>query len=319
MKSICIMGLYFGNLRSDFPMWLRTCEANSSIDWIIISDQSCSYLPKNVRLIKMSFGECRQKIQNKFDFQISLDNPYKLCDYKPAYGYIFDEYLKHYDFWGYCDFDMLFGDIRSFITDEILDKNDKILQFGHLSLYRNIKENNEVFMLPSQRLSYIEVFSNPKIYVFDEIVGIFSFYKKEKKPVYVSARLIDVSPLIKTSLIRADYFDKDLNYKTNNYRSQIFAYIDNKVYFVYFANDRICYEEELYIHYSGRKFHPINDNNYLITKKGYIPLVNDISYKDLIEYNRRNPFIEKMVFVYKKYANALMRRLKGTHSVMHIR
>lgn len=319
MKSICIMGLYFGKMRPDFPMWLRSCEANPTINWIIISDQSCLDLPKNVHLVKMSFDECRQKIQSKFDFQISLESPYKLCDYKPAYGYIFDEYLEQYDFWGYCDFDMLFGDIRHFITDEILDKNDKILQFGHLSLYRNVKENNKLFMLSNQRLNYTEVFSSPKIYVFDEIVGIFDFYKKEKKSIYVSARLIDVSPLIKTSLIRADYFDKELNYKTDNYKYQIFAYLDNKVYFVYFIHNKICYEEEIYIHYSGRKFFPIVDNNYLITKDGYIPLMADITYRDLVEHNKRNPLVEKMVFIYKKYTSALIRRVKGTHSVMHIR
>ena len=45
-----------------------------------------------------------------------VNSPYKLCDYKPVYGLIFDEDLQDYDFWGHCDVDLIFGDIRKFIN-----------------------------------------------------------------------------------------------------------------------------------------------------------------------------------------------------------
>ena len=44
--------------------------------------------------------------------QVTLDRPYKLCDFKPAYGFIFGEYLKEYDYWGHCDIDIVWGDLR---------------------------------------------------------------------------------------------------------------------------------------------------------------------------------------------------------------
>ena len=55
-------------------------------------------MPKNVKVIKSTFEDIRNIIQSKFDFKIILDQPYKLCDYKPSYGYVFEEYIKEYDF-----------------------------------------------------------------------------------------------------------------------------------------------------------------------------------------------------------------------------
>ena len=56
------------------------------------------------------------------DFEIVLNEPYDLCDFKVAYGEIFQEYLEPYDFWGFCDCDLIYGDIRHFLTEELLEK-----------------------------------------------------------------------------------------------------------------------------------------------------------------------------------------------------
>ena len=48
----------------------------------------------------------------------------KLCDYKPAYGLIFEDELIGYDYWGFCDTDILLGDIYQFLEDyEFSQKN----------------------------------------------------------------------------------------------------------------------------------------------------------------------------------------------------
>ena len=142
MKKIIIVCCYFGQKRKDYKTWLKSCEYNSNIDWLIFSDSDWGNTPPNVKIIKKTFNEIKEKIQSKFEFKITLNTPYKLCDYKPAYGYIFEEYIEEYDFWGYCDFDMIFGDIRKFLTDEILQQYDKIFKLGHLSLYKNTPGSN---------------------------------------------------------------------------------------------------------------------------------------------------------------------------------
>lgn len=74
----------------------------------------------------MSFEKLKELVQSHFDFQISLEAPYKLCDFKPAYGDIFKDYAEKYDFWGHCDFDMIFGNLRKFFNEDKLEKYDKV-------------------------------------------------------------------------------------------------------------------------------------------------------------------------------------------------
>jgi hypothetical protein len=79
----------------------------------------------------------------KLNLDVIIRMPYKICDFKPTFGKIFEEYLAGYDFWGYCDADLIFGKIRSFISDRMLEKFDIInTYYGFLSgpfcLYKNI-------------------------------------------------------------------------------------------------------------------------------------------------------------------------------------
>lgn len=88
----------------------------------------------------------RNKIQSKFDFKISLERAYKICDFRPAYSYIFQEELEKYQFWGYCDLDLIFGDIDKYLSDELLSENFVIGKYGHFSIYQNNEEIRYLFM-----------------------------------------------------------------------------------------------------------------------------------------------------------------------------
>ncbi|GFO86209.1 DUF6625 family protein [Anaerostipes butyraticus] len=170
MKKIVLIIPYFGKFPNYFQLFLNSCGQNETIDWIIFTDIDDEFqYPGNVRRVLISFSELRKKIQKKFDFAINLEKPYKLCDYKPAYGYIFEEFIKGYDFWGYCDIDLLFGDLRKFLPDDLLESYDKIGYLGHLSICRNNKEMREAFRKSYQGLvRYKEVFSTDAICIFDE-------------------------------------------------------------------------------------------------------------------------------------------------------
>lgn len=170
MKKIAIIVPYFGEFPNYFPLFLNSCRYNPTVDWLLVTDiaDPVDY-PQNVRVIPMTFQELRQWIQKCFDFEIALEIPYKLCDYKPAYGYLFQEWLDGYDFWGHCDIDLLFGDLRTFFSDDSMEQYDKIGHLGHLSLYRNTPRINAAFMTATDAvLRYKEVFSTNDIFVFDE-------------------------------------------------------------------------------------------------------------------------------------------------------
>jgi len=101
---------------------------------------------------------------------IVVHHPYKLCDFKPAYGFIFKDLVSNYDFWGCSDIDMIFGNIRNFITSKILNEYDVITPRhdylgGYFTLYRNIRKVNELFR---HSRDYERVFTTPFHYCFDE-------------------------------------------------------------------------------------------------------------------------------------------------------
>ena len=84
---------------------MLTAKRNQNIDFLIYTDQNIDQLEilnaENIEFKTLSFDDLRKKVQSKFDFKISLKTPYKLCDYKVAYGLIFEEELKDYDYWGF--------------------------------------------------------------------------------------------------------------------------------------------------------------------------------------------------------------------------
>lgn len=161
---------YFGRFNNYFPLFLKSCSYNDSFDWLIFTDDDRSYAyPDNVRVVPMTFEEFRSLCTERFGFVLSLEHPYKLCDLKPAYGYIFESYINDYEYWGHCDCDVVFGDLGETILP-LLDKGyDKLFPLGHMVIYRNDHENNRRFMHRFHgRDVYREVFTNDKICVFDE-------------------------------------------------------------------------------------------------------------------------------------------------------
>ena len=169
-KRICLIVPYFGTFSNYFQLFLNSCGHNPEIDWLIITDNNDPYeWPANVHKIEDSFANVKKRIQSLFDFDISLDTPHKSCEFKPAYGFIFRDLIQDYDFWGYCDIDVIYGKISGYINDELLDRYNKLFTLGHFTLIKNAEEFNLMFKRPIRgRLLYQEAFSSPENFNFDE-------------------------------------------------------------------------------------------------------------------------------------------------------
>jgi len=118
----------------------------------------------------MQLCELKALAEEKLGMPIYLERGYKICDLRPAFGVIFNEYLDETRFWGTCDLDVLFGDIRKFITAELLDTYDIISAkreylIGHFTLYRNADNVNNLFRCSAD---YWQVFTSPQSFAFDE-------------------------------------------------------------------------------------------------------------------------------------------------------
>ena len=247
MKSIVIIFPYFGTLPPQYHMWRASALYNPSIDFMFFTDTDVQPAD-NIIVHKMSFVDFRQLVQKVFDFQIVLDRPYKLCEYKQAYGYILQEYIKNYDFWGFGDLDLVYGDIRAFLTEDVLKKKF-LLGWGHLTLLHNDNDTNSYFMKQENNYqSYKDAFTTTKITYFDE------FRHRGCSDKWRDCRNEDCWlewPFDNISFPKHSYH---FNSMTRGWKQVIFEHIDNKLYMIRFNHGLLEKKEYLYAHFQHRGF-----------------------------------------------------------------
>ena len=172
--------------------WLYSAERQYNFDfYIITNNHSIEYYSRNIKFIYTELDDLRERFQAYFEFPIVLNQWYKSCDYRPAYGELFDDILDGYDFWGHCDLDMIFGQLSKFITEEVLDNYDIIGRNGRFTIYRNCEEVNAYYRTLDNfnRLNYKDVFSSSRHFAFDEVAdhsggGISRILEDNGKEIY---------------------------------------------------------------------------------------------------------------------------------------
>lgn len=269
-KKIIFIVPYFGKLPPYFDVWMQSMGRNHTVNILFISDLlSDKNMPDNFRLLNWSFQVTKDYIQKKFPFIISLESPYKLCDFKPAYGYIFKDYISDYDYWGYCDIDTVFGDIRKFI-EPLLHTYDVIGKYGHMMLYRNCPNINESFKQKGAHFGYQEVFSHKQIYAFDEITGVHQIFCKESYHCFFELDFMaDICEF---------YSNFRMYHNAHNFKKQIFLWENGKLYMAYLEKHRIKYKEFLYIHFQKRvmTIEPnLGSNYYILNNKFKCRIVSE--------------------------------------------
>lgn len=269
MKSILLIIPYFGRFNNYFPFFLKSCENNPTVNWLIFTDDDTSYnYPSNVKVVYTSLNELKEKIQKNFDFPISLESPYKLCDYKPVYGKAFAEYVQGYDFWGYCDTDLIFGDIRGFITDDVLKTALKVLSRGHLSLFRNNDYMNN-FVLTETDGFFKKVYTSPKSFAYDEWgpVGIANNIKRKLGP----NQFWDELPFDDLSTIDSNFIPAQ---KRNDGKHNVcYEYCNGKLNKYCIQGGVMHKEQVLYAHFQKRYMEVCTTDveNYTIIPNKFIP------------------------------------------------
>lgn len=183
MYKIALILPYFGPFPNYFPFFLASCAQNKTVDFHIFTDQRLPASAENIVVHSCTFAQFAEKIGRAFDFPIPhLQRPYNLCDFKPAYGLALQEELKGYDFWGHCDCDLIFGNIRAFFPDALLGKYGRLLIRGHLTLYRNAEPANTFFMRRAEGIPYYkDVYQSSceKIWSYDEAGGTAPLWMKQ--------------------------------------------------------------------------------------------------------------------------------------------
>ena len=284
MIRIVVLFPYFGTLPPQYGMWRASALQNPTIDFVFFTDCDVESA-HNIIVHKMQFEDFKKKIQDAFDFPIVLDRPYKICEYRPAFAYALPQYVKGYDFWGWGDLDVVYGDIRHFITDEILSLHKMISGWGHFSLYHNDDDTNTYFKKQeSGYQDYKDAFTKHESTFFDE------FYHKgfgdkwqEKRP---DECWLDW-PFDNVSRPKEAYHFNSLN---RGWKQVIFEHIDNKLYMLRFSKGKLEKKESLYAHFQHRGFmkDTVSDyGHFLITPNSIIDYPQRLSNFRLRYYCRK--------------------------------
>lgn len=170
MNSIILIIPYFGKWPLWFEAHLLSIAKNPTLHWLVVTDcEIPKTYPKNITFKPTTLQALNTHVNKVVNANVPL-SPRKFCDLKPAYGAIFYEDIKDYDFWGFCDMDIIWGNIRKFITENVLSNYDIISSrkeaiSGHFNLIKNTAALNNLY---KQIPNYQYLFEQPKFMWFDE-------------------------------------------------------------------------------------------------------------------------------------------------------
>lgn len=280
MRALAI-AVWIGALPGWFPLWLRTAGENARIDFLVVTDQAPpDGLPGNVRFSPASLASLRELWSNRLGLNVCLEQPYKLCDFKPLYWMLADE-LDAYDYWGFCDLDVIWGDLSRFVA-KVLGRYDAILAEGHFRLFRNNEALRSLHRHPDNPIDWREALTRPQIFGFDEHPGInralaagqFVWFRNsglvaDLDPGFRQLRLLPMFP---------------------NYRSQAFSWRQGRVVRDFLDGGRLKQDEFIYAHIQKRKLTVsagcLEAAAFAIDPQGFVPLGGI----NAAELPRRNPW-----------------------------
>jgi hypothetical protein len=183
-----------GPLPNYFGYFTATCKANPSVSFIVINDHiSKSYTDENIKFIKMDLAELNAYSSKQLNKTIQLASAWKINELKPLFGHLFADEFKNYDHWGWCDLDIIWGNLRHFLTEEVLSDYDVITtrehwSTGHFTLFKNHELCNGLYQ---RNREIIELLNDPTYYAFEECCHrwngeLFSFEALREKKLPVS-------------------------------------------------------------------------------------------------------------------------------------
>ena len=215
-------------------------------------------------------------------------SPYKLCDFKPSYGLIFEDYIKDYDYWAHSDPDLIFGNIYKFIKKPAEEGDDRIFNRGHLSFYKNDDKMNHLFMQSSKKfgVTYKDIFKTNYICHFDEGPFLDQLIKEANCKYY---RVIS----------SADVLYAKYQFNICNYESKEDAYVfefNEGTLKGYFLKDGIINEREFcYVHLQKRKMEMKTEdqNHYYIVPNAFVDGPKSVDKTFIKTYTMHSDVYEK--------------------------
>jgi hypothetical protein len=238
-----------------WPHWCQvffdSVGRNNLIDLVLVctSVPPCP-LPTNVRVFPVTVEELTSRLCSATGLKLNPITGHKICDFRPFFGLAFKDLLAGYDFWGFCDVDMVFGDLSKLLTRDFFDRTDIFSAHdkqlvGHFTLVRNDARMN--------RLGFeMEDWQAACLAPANAMVDENNFSKAVKRA--TDLRWVKTNSL--ASELNTDFCRFGITF---GFRGEV-AYLDtNEVGLVELKENRAIYSdtghqtEVLYIHFMGLK------------------------------------------------------------------
>ena len=328
MNKFAIVIPYFGKFKQSFQLFYESCRRNPTIDWIFFTDnENVSNPAPNVKWNRFTLSDFNKLIIKNLEIDCTLDRPYKLCDFKPMYGVICQEFLEGYEYWGYGDVDLIYGDIQSFLDRIDYAKYKKINRMGHLCFIKNEKKCNEAFKIQVDgTMDWKEVINSVNVGFDEKDLNV--KFKAAQLTMYDGLCAADINAFehsmmcVDLKSLRLFTGCKDILIAPKNYRYQIFVSLYGKIYRYYWNNNKIKRDEFCYIHFRGDPpfFEQNLTDTFIVSRKGFFRLdINELENKktffNLVDkYNHKDTFFESIIrslkVLYKKTKKRLRKFLK---------
>lgn len=149
--SVVLFSPWFGPWPEWINLHMESIRYNPSITWIFPTDQAPpENVPPNCHFLSMSLQDFVDRAAEVSGLDLTATSAYKICDYRPMIGEMFEPTLTSFTHFGYTDLDVIYGDLSVELSSERLEIYDVIsshaaLQSGHMSLFKNTKKLRRAF------------------------------------------------------------------------------------------------------------------------------------------------------------------------------
>lgn len=170
MKALVIIP-WFGAFPAWMDAFLTSCAPVKQVEWLILHDAPTpAEGPANVKFTSISWEEYRKRFSDRCGINLPSHPDYKMCDAKVFLGTVFEEAFAGYDYFGWGDLDLVYGELDAFL-EPLLGKHSLISFHGdflsnHFVLFRNTPEMRGLY---GKLSDYKEKMALPKYAGLDDV------------------------------------------------------------------------------------------------------------------------------------------------------
>lgn len=171
MNKAALIIPYFGQWPEWIELYLYSCSKQKGIDFIFYTDCELPHvIYSNTFFHEISFADYCTFVSKRLSIQFHPQNAYKLCDLKVFYGIIHQQDLRNYEWWGFGDIDLIYGNLSLLVNESNMTKYDLLTTHvdriaGHFTIMRKQSRYTKLCLAIS---CWKEKLSDIKNYGLDE-------------------------------------------------------------------------------------------------------------------------------------------------------